>query len=74
MTDEKLLLLQDDSIFGKNLKKYYELVSWGRWMPDLFLDLLRPEHGGIKLHTDQRVFLRCDVRFMSMYGVFSRGN
>lgn len=41
--------------------------------PDLLLDLLKPEKGGIKLHLDQRIFLRADIRFMSMYGTFSRG-
>lgn len=29
--------------------------------------------GGIQLHFDQRVFLRCIMRFFSIYGVFPRG-
>lgn len=41
--------------------------------PDLFLDLIKPESGGLNLHFDQRVFLRCVSRFMSTYGVFPRG-
>ena len=41
--------------------------------PDLFLDLIRPEKGGINLQFDQRIFLRCAMRFVSFYGVFSRG-
>lgn len=73
MTKDQIIALQDDSMFGKNLYSYYEFVSWARWNPDLFLDLLKPKTGGIKLHLDQRIFLRSDVRFMSMYGVFSRG-
>ena len=27
----------------------------------------------MQLHYDQRIFMRCDIRFQSMYGVFSRG-
>lgn len=67
------MALQDDSLFGKNLYNYYEFCSWAKWYPDLFLDLLKPENGGINLHPDQRVYLRCILRFTSMYGVFPRG-
>lgn len=73
MNKEKILQLQDDSVFGKNLYSYYEFISWARFYPDLFIELFKPKTGGINLHFDQRVFLRSDVRFMSMYGVFSRG-
>jgi len=73
MNKERILELQDDSIFGKNLYNYYEFISWARFYPDLFLDLLKPETGGINLHLDQRIFLRSDIRFMSMYGTFTRG-
>ena len=62
-----------ESIFGKNLHNYYTFISWARFYPDLLLDLMKPETGGINLHLDQRIFLRCDVRFMNMYGTFSRG-
>lgn len=41
--------------------------------PDLFLDLIKPKSGGIKLHSDQRTFMRIAVRFLSMYGVYPRG-
>ncbi len=73
MTKEQILSIQDDSIFGKNLYKYVEFCSWCRWYPDLFLDLIKPETGGINLHPDQRVYLRCILRFVAMYGVFPRG-
>lgn len=73
MSKERILKLQDDSVFGKNLYKYVEFCSWARWYPDLFLDLIKPESGGINLHPDQRTYLRCIVRFTSMYGVFPRG-
>jgi len=61
------------SNFDKNLPKYIELASWILWYPDLFLDLISPSEGGIKLHSDQRMFLRCALRFFSIYGVFPRG-
>jgi len=34
---------------------------------------MAPEEGGIKLHTDQRVFLRAGARFFSEHGCFVRG-
>jgi hypothetical protein len=73
MTKEQILELQDDSLFGINLYKYVEFCSWCRWYPDLFLDLIKPEKGGINLHPDQRTYLRCILRFVSLYGVFPRG-
>ncbi|WP_405168528.1 hypothetical protein [Paenibacillus sp. FSL H3-0286] len=57
----------------ERLKKYTDLVSWCRWNPDLWYDLITPVPGGIKLDLDQRVFLRCITRFVSVYGVFPRG-
>jgi len=59
--------------FSKNIEKYVDFVSWGRWNPDLFWDLITPETGGIRLDLDQRVFLRCLARFITNYGVFPRG-
>ena len=73
MTKEQIIALQNDSVFGRNLYKYVELTSWVNWYPDLFLDLITPESGGIKLHTDQRIYLRSIMRFSSTYGVFPRG-
>ena len=59
--------------FQQNLDKWVEFVSWARWHPDLFLDLITPETGGIRLDLDQRVFIRTLVRFVSVYAVFTRG-
>lgn len=73
MTKEQILQLQDESIFGENLYKYVEFCSWCRFYPDLFLDLIKPDVGGINLHPDQRTFLRAIMRFVSLYGVFPRG-
>ena len=57
----------------KNLVKYQEFISFARFYPDRFLDLIKPEKGGINLHLDQRIFMRSIVRFYSTYGVFARG-
>lgn len=65
--------IADDSVFGENLWNYYEFVSWARWYPDLYIELFKSEDSNMQLHYDQRVFMRCDVRFQSMYGTFSRG-
>lgn len=59
--------------FNGNLEKWVGFISWARWCPDLFLDLITPKEGGIRLDLDQRVFLRCMSRFVSVYGVFPRG-
>ncbi|MEG2250102.1 MAG: hypothetical protein RSD09_00835 [Bacilli bacterium] len=59
--------------FEKNLDKWSDFLIWAKWFPDLFLDLITPEEGGIRLDLDQRVFLRCMIRFVSVYGVFPRG-
>ena len=42
-------------------------------IPDLFLDLIKPQKGGLNLHLDQRIYLRVMMRFTSFYGVFPRG-
>jgi intein/homing endonuclease len=59
--------------FTKNLHKYIDFVSWARWFPDLWWDLITPETGGIRLDLDQRVYLRAVARFVSNYMVFPRG-
>jgi len=59
--------------FINNLDKWVEFISWARWFPDLWYDLITPQTGGIRLDLDQRVFLRSVARFISTYGVFPRG-
>ena len=63
---------QTDS-FTKNISKWIDFISWARFFPDLWYDLITPETGGIRLDLDQRVFLRSIARFTSTYGVFPRG-
>jgi ribonucleoside-diphosphate reductase alpha chain len=64
---------EEFSQLRSNLDKYVDFVSWARWYPDLWLDLIKPKNGGIKLHSDQRTFMRVAMRFLSMYGVYPRG-
>lgn len=59
--------------FEENINKWIEFLSWARWNMDLFLDLITPETGGIRLDLDQRVFIRSLGRFMRLYGTFPRG-
>ena len=65
--------LKEVDEFTRNLDKWTDFIVWARWNFDLFLDLITPEEGGIRLDLDQRVFLRCMGRFVSVYGVFPRG-
>lgn len=73
MKREQIEALGNETVFGDKIWNYVEIMSWLQWYPDLFLDLITPERGGIKLHLDQRVYLRCIMRFVSTYGVFPRG-
>jgi ribonucleoside-diphosphate reductase alpha chain len=73
MASNRIKALANTSEFGKKIVNYYDFISWCRWFPDLMLDMLKPKKGGLNLHLDQRIFLRCDVRFFSLYGDFSRG-
>lgn len=57
----------------EELKKAEYFASWWIWYPDLALDLMTPQEGAIKLHTDQRVFMRAGTRFFSEHGCFNRG-
>jgi len=57
----------------KHLNDYMEFISFCRFYPDLFIDLITPESGSIHLDMDQRIFMRSVLRFYSTYGVFSRG-
>ena len=62
-----------DDKFIQNLDKWMEIVSWGRWFPDLWYDLISPETGKIFLDCDQRMVMRSLARFKYVYCVFPRG-
>jgi ribonucleoside-diphosphate reductase alpha chain len=57
----------------KSVSKWKDIISYFRWCPDLFYDMITPETGGIVLDIDQRVYLRAMARFISNYAVFPRG-
>jgi hypothetical protein len=59
--------------FHANIDKWTAFCAWAKWYPDLFLDLITPKRGGICLDLDQRVLLRCIMRYKTVYGVFPRG-
>ena len=63
----------NDIAIKKNIKKYTDFASWFIWYPDLALDLMAPAEGGIKLNTDQRIFMRAGTRFFTEHGCFPRG-
>lgn len=54
-------------------KKWDRFCTLCKWFPDLFLDKIKPETGGISLDLDQRVLIRSICRFISVYGVLPRG-
>lgn len=56
-----------------NVDNWEYFCSFARWYPDLFLDMIKPQKGGLNLHLDQRIYLRVMLRFTSFYGVFPRG-
>jgi len=70
---QRIIALEDESEFGKNLWNYYQFISWAKWFPDRYIELFKSKDSNMQLHFDQRVFMRCDIRFQSMYGTFSRG-
>lgn len=70
---ERIDNISIDTEFGSKLWNYYQFISWSRWYPDLFVDIYKGKDSNRQLHFDQRVFMRADLRFMSMYGTFSRG-
>ena len=65
--------MKTNANFEKHLDQWTDFCSWCKFYPDLFLDLIKPERGGINLHLDQRIFLRVVMRFASVYGVYNRG-
>ena len=84
MTDreiEELTLIEKQRVesvasetdFDQNLWNYYQFLSWARFYPDLFVQIYKGKDSNRQLHYDQRIFMRSDLRFMSMYGTFSRG-
>jgi ribonucleoside-diphosphate reductase alpha chain len=63
----------NSTIITKNLKKFTELCSFLRWMPDIFWDMYKPEIGGLIFDLHQRVMLRLLARFPENYFCAPRG-
>lgn len=64
---------QDDFI-TKNLHKWCEFISFLRFYPDIAYDLMAPKEGKkLQFTLDQRVGLRCLVRFFTNYKCVPRG-
>lgn len=68
-----------DSKFYQNLEKWVELVSYWRFYPDMWYDIISPvkKNGGkkgVRLSLDQRVNLRAMARFKHFHAVLSRGS
>lgn len=58
-----------------NLNKYVDMISYFKFYPDAFFDFVGRSKEGkpFRLDMDQRVILRALARFVSVYGVLSRG-
>lgn len=71
---ETPIALNDGDFIDNNISEWLELVSFLRWYPDYYYDLIKPKKG--KLFTfdlDQRVMLRTLVRFPYNYLCIPRG-
>src|SRR5690625_1069145 len=62
-----------DSKIDRHLHKWAEFVSFIRFYPDIFFDMIKPEKGGITLDLYQRVMMRTLARFPSNYFCIPRG-
>lgn len=71
--NNEIAAFQKGDFVQKNIDNIAAFRSWALWYPDLFFDLIKPSVGGLRLHMDQRVSMRCDARFFSYYGCFPRG-
>ncbi len=71
--DNPIQKVQDDFI-SKNIHKWLELISFLKFYPDIAYDLIKPPEGKqLNFDLDQRVVLRCLVRFFNNYNCIPRG-
>lgn len=74
---ESSVKLIDDETAEKTeglMDKFYYLVSFFRFYPDIFLDMMTDEDSKYHLNLYQRVMLRMLFRFKNNYIVLSRGS
>ena len=61
--------------FIKNAHKYAELISWLRFYPDVYYDIIKPQgKGAIVFDDHQRLELRVLARFFDAYLCIPRRN
>lgn len=54
--------------FVENAHKYAELISWLRFYPDIYYDIIKPQGKGALVFDDhQRIELRVAARFFDAY-------
>lgn len=54
--------------FVENAHKYAELISWLRFYPDIYYDIIKPKGKGALVFDDhQRIELRVLARFFDAY-------
>ena len=59
--------------FIQNLEKWVDFVSYMRFFPDAFYQMMEKEDTQIRLSSDQKMILRICSRFPHSYLVFPRG-
>lgn len=62
-----------DSNLDVNLHKWAEFISFIRFYPDVFYDIIKPDKGGIELDLYQRLMMRALARFPYNYFCIPRG-
>jgi len=61
--------------FIENAHKYAELISWLRFYPDVYYDIIKPQGKGALIFDDhQRIELRVAARFFDAYLCIPRRN
>lgn len=65
--------ISQGNVIQRNLKEWNELISFLRFYPDIYYDMITPETGGIKLDLYQRVMMRVLARFPENYFCIPRG-
>jgi ribonucleoside-diphosphate reductase alpha chain len=61
------------SFIDDNIHKWAELISFWRFYPDYFYDIISDKKSKFKFDTDQRVYIRCLARFHTNYVCVTRG-
>lgn len=54
--------------------EYIKFISWARWYPDCFLDILKPADSKFELFAYQRIWLRIFFRFKYVFLTATRGS